>query len=469
MAFGRPRRQSEPRALEPEPYDPAWSVPPHFNFAHDVVDVLARDRFCPALTHVAGDGTVDRCTFADIARESTRWARLLHERVPEPGARVVIALEPGTAWAAAIVGALRIGVLPVPVGSALSTTDLALRIVEVDPALVLVDLRSAAAMEGATRRLREGPPVLTLEEASWELLRVGEPTRRADVPVDEPAVILYTAGRSSGRPRPVVHSHAATYAAYVPAQEWLDAGPGDLVWCTADGGSSTALWTGLLGPWSTGAAVLHIDGGLEPGERAELLARFPPTIAVQSPAGHAALLDLLDETGLRLDGLRNAVSAGASLDRSLVDRFRSRTGIHLLNGFETTETGTVVFQPFGATAPAGAIGLPAPGHIVAPIDEEGYVVPVGVIGDLAVYGRPPSLCSGYWSGSAPADRQGGDWWTITGDRASFDQAGQLRLDERRPAELDTPGDAAVATKTPGAPAEGALAVPTQGTDTAVTA
>ena len=86
----------------------------------------------------------------------------------------------------------------------------------------------------------------------------------------------------------------------------------------------TALWAGLFGPWSTGAAVLAIDRRLEPDERAELLERFQPTIAVHSPARHEAFLDELEERDIRLTGLRNAASTGARLSPALARRFRER-------------------------------------------------------------------------------------------------------------------------------------------------
>ncbi|MGL6278186.1 MAG: AMP-binding protein [Gaiella sp.] len=423
-----------PRATSAGGYDPSWAVPATFNFAQDAVDILARDRLRPALVHVAADGTVDACTFADVMRESLRWARLLIERAPTPGDRVVLALDPGLPWAAAILGALRIGALPVPVGVRLDAEGLAVRALQVDPALIVAERRTAAAAMAAAQQLPERPPVLMLEEAQWELVRVGSPTPPASRPVSSPALILFTAGRTTGRPRPVVHTHAATFAAYVPARDWLDAQQGDRVLCQADGGSALALWHGLFGPWSAGAEILSIDGDIVGEERLELLQRFPPSVVVQGPAAHAALLDQLEEHELPLERLRRAASTGGRLSLALRRRFRKTTGVELLDGYTTAETGTVVFQPVDARARPGSVGLPAAGHVVAPIDDDGYVVPVGVMGDLAVYGRPPSLCAGYWTGTLPQDDRSGNWWTVTGDRAAFDENGSLWLDKKRPGQ-----------------------------------
>lgn len=429
-------RHSELQTPDPSArttYGPAWAVPPAFSFSTDVVDVLARRYGRPALVHVAGDGTVDTCTFADIWREGTRWACLLRERTPEPGSRVVIALDPGTPWVGAIVGALRMGLLPIPVGTNLTPGGLAARIAQVDPHLVIVDSRSEAALAEALHVLPVEPASLTLEDAHWDLMRVGTPVPHVDRQVEAPAIVVFTAGGTSGRPRPVVHSSASIYSAFVPSRDWLDAREGDLVWCDEHGGSTTALWAGLFGPWSTGAAVLAIDRELGPDERAGLLERFQPTIAVHSPERHEAFLDELEERDIRLTGLRNAASTGARLSPALARRFLELTGVPLLDGYGTAETGVIAYHHYEGRAPNDSIGVPAAGHLVAPVDDRGMVAAVGVVGDLGIYGRPPSLCSSYWTGWPPGEEQVDGSWTLTGDRAFFDQVGDLRLDDS-PAE-----------------------------------
>ena len=64
-----------------------------------------------------------------------------------------------------------------------------------------------------------------------------------------------------------------------------------------------------------------------------------------------------------------------------------------------------------------------PGHHVAIIDSEGNELPVGIEGDLAVRGRPPTLFAGYWE--APDETKAafrGDWY-LTGDVAMADEDG----------------------------------------------
>src|SRR5205823_6115362 len=73
----------------------------------------------------------------------------------------------------------------------------------------------------------------------------------------------------------------------------------------------------------------------------------------------------------------------------------------------------------------GSIGLPLPGFEVAVVDEQGNEVEAGVIGDLALRGRPPALFSGYWN--EPEETKAafrGDWY-VTRDVGASDEDGFL--------------------------------------------
>ena len=93
---------------------------------------------------------------------------------------------------------------------------------------------------------------------------------------DEPAFILYTSGTTKD-PKGVVHTHGYTFAKRMQAEYWLDARPGDLVWCTAGTGWAKSIWNVLLGPWSCGAEIVLHDGPFDPRERFELVDRLGVT------------------------------------------------------------------------------------------------------------------------------------------------------------------------------------------------
>ena len=153
-----------------------------------------------------------------------------------------------------------------------------------------------------------------------------EPTH--DTASRDLAFLLSTSGAGGG-PYGVEHTHGGAFAARAQAEHWLDARPGDVVWCTADTSSPLAVWLLLLGPWARGAEIVLHQGAFDPEERLDLIRRFEVTVLCQSPAR---------VPGARRDGragrspatvpdrLRRMVSTGDFLSSDVVVRLRARLG-----------------------------------------------------------------------------------------------------------------------------------------------
>ena len=118
--------------------------------------------------------------------------------------------------------------------------------------------------------------VVYLEEA--KLLEPDGTT--ADTGADDPAFILYTSGTTKD-PKGVVHTHRYTWAKRAQAERWLDARPGEVVWCTAGTGWAKSIWNVLLGPWSCGSAVILHEGGFDPEERFRSSRSWRPTCSAR--------------------------------------------------------------------------------------------------------------------------------------------------------------------------------------------
>ena len=238
------------------------------------------------------------------------------------------------------------------------------------------------------------------------------------------AFVLSTPG-TTGAAKAVAHTHGSLFATRVAAEHWLDAGRGDAVWCTAPPDSSQAVWSALVGPWSRGAEVVLHQGDFDPLERLDLLYRLGPTILCQSPAEYRALAELRELERFRSPRLRRLVSTGDYLEPEIIAAFEERWGMTIHDGYGQAETNVVVANGAEDGFKPGSLGRPLPGHHVAIIDSEGNELPVGIEGDLAVRGRPPTLFAGYWE--SPDETKSafrGDWY-LTGDVAKADEDGFL--------------------------------------------
>ena len=102
-------------------------------------------------------------------------------------------------------------------------------------------------------------------------LLASEPASPADLAPNDPAVIIFTSG-TSGEPKGALHGQRYLFGQGLQAEHWLDARPGELVWCTAAAGWSKSARNSFLAPWLRGArALLHEtlrSGGASGSDRA---------------------------------------------------------------------------------------------------------------------------------------------------------------------------------------------------------
>ncbi|HEU0246610.1 MAG TPA: AMP-binding protein [Gaiellaceae bacterium] len=406
-------------AFAPALKDERWHIPDNFNFTRDVVEALAGDPKRRALTSLGKDGVIEPRSFMQISEGATRWASILREHGVRQEDRVVVLADSGLDWLEVVLGVIKIGAITVPCAPTLTAAALEVRVSATEPALLVAERSVQPAIEQMTFT------------ADVHYLDDGLTRRASDVPEESPthntssrdlAFIFSTPG-TAGESKGVAHTHASVFATRVAAAHWLDAGPGDAVWCPVPSDSAHAVWNALVGPWSCGAEVVLDHGEFDARERLDLLYRLGASIVCQSPAEYRALAGLRELERYRSPRLRRLVSTGEYLEPEIIEAFEERWGMTIHDGYGQTETNIVVANGTEANFRPGSLGRALPGHHVGIIDADGNELPVGIEGDLAVRGRPPTLFAGYWE--SPDETKSafrGDWY-LTGDVAKADEEG----------------------------------------------
>jgi acyl-coenzyme A synthetase/AMP-(fatty) acid ligase len=389
-------------------------APARFNFARDVVE--RSDPVAPALRYVDAAGGVRDLTFGQVAESAARWAGLLRARGVSAGDRVLVLVGKTPDWHPVMLAGLKAGAVTIPCSELLRAKDLDFRVRHSGARLLLADPRCRDEVEA----MAEQCEIVYVGEA-----RLPDPdTATADTAADDPAFFLYTSGTTKD-PKGVVHTHRYTWAKRAQAERWVDARPGDVVWCTAGTGWAKSIWNALLGPWSCGAAVILHEGGFDPEERFRLLEELAPDVLCQAPTEYRLMAKLDRLSRYDLSATRHMVSAGEPLNPEVIRAFEGAFGRTIHDGYGQTENTLIVGNFPGAEIRPGSMGKPAPGYDVRVIDLDGQETPVGEEGDIALRGEAPALFAGYWN--QPEDTAAvyrGDWY-VTGDRAVRDEDGYL--------------------------------------------
>jgi acyl-coenzyme A synthetase/AMP-(fatty) acid ligase len=390
-------------------------VPPTFNFAADVVDAWAKEPEKLALLWCDESGREARYSFARIAELSRRLGSVLRARGLRKGDRCIVMLPRIPQWQIAMVGCLRVGVIPIPCIDMLTAKDVKFRVEHSGAVGAITTPAGAAKLPDLKLRLVVGEDFdAALDAADPEC-----PAER--MAAEDPVAMYYTSG-STGNPKGVTHAARALHAWRQASQLWQDLKPHDLMWCTADTGWSKAGTAILFGPWSCGSAVLFYQGGFDPRARLALLAKYRVTVFCAAATEFRRLVSE-DLRGYDLSALRLTVSAGEAVNPEIVRRWRELTGVPLLDGYGQTETlMTVLNYPFLPVKP-GSMGKPLPGIETAILD-----------GQLAIRLPNPQMMLGYWNEpertAAGKVRVGGAEYWLTGDMVRQDEDGYLFYEGR---------------------------------------
>ena len=129
--------------------------------------------------------------------------------------------------------------------------------------------------------------------------------------------------------------------------------------------------------------------------------------------------------------LRVCISGAAPLPINVIREFEAAFKVPLLEGYGLTEASPVVsVNPldFKKSKP-GTVGLPLPGIEVKIVDDSGMPLPPDTPGELIVKG--PNVMQGYLNKPEETAKTIKDGWLYTGDIASLDETGYIKIIDRK--------------------------------------
>src|SRR3984957_19776694 len=101
---------------------PALRIPDRFNAAHDLLERNLRAGRAPKIAFIDDGGS---CTYGELAARVNRFASCLHGFGMHMEQRVLLCLQDGIDFPTAFLGAIKAGIVPIPVNTLLSPADYA--------------------------------------------------------------------------------------------------------------------------------------------------------------------------------------------------------------------------------------------------------------------------------------------------------------------------------------------------------
>src|SRR5215213_1469642 len=408
----------------PEPAS-ATSVPRQYNFAIDILERnLSAGRGSKA-AFIDGRGT---WSYNTLAQRVDRFAAVLQSLGVQPEQRILICLLDSIDWPTAFLGALRAGVVAVPVNTLLTEDDYRFMLCDSRAKLLVVSDALYAKFGNVIGSCPDLEHIIVAGEntsghAQFEDLldRMQANPRAIDTTCADIAFWLYTSG-STGKPKGAVHVHESlklTHDLY--GGPMLGLQESDVCYSVAKLFFAYGLGNALTFPMSVGATTVLLAARPTPESVAAVLRKHPITVFYGVPTFYAAFLasDAVPEPAeLKL---RRCVSAGEALPSDLGRRWRERYGVDILDGLGSTEMLHIFLSNRPGEVRYGTTGKPVPGYEVKLVGEDGAVVKYGEMGELLVKGRTSAIM--YWNNRTQSRTTFLGEWTRSGDKYIQDEQG----------------------------------------------
>ncbi len=374
---------------------------------------------------VAADATLSHRELAQRADVLARHLLADHGRPSLDGARVALLALPSAAWLIGFVAVLRAGGVVVPLAPSHPELELRHVLRLAAPVAFLADAthHDRAVMLAAA-------PVITLADTLTEpVANIEHDLTLPGRDARDGGLLLTTSG-TTGKPKGALLTHAnlATQTRLI-GEAWGMTDQDRLLHALPlhhMHGVVIALLTAFL---AGGSVALRPR--FDASEIWETMADV--TVWMGVPTMVHRLLEAYDRADAATQArwarsarqLRLAVSGSAALPVTLAERWRAIAEQIPLERFGMTELGVALSNPLRGPRKAGFVGPALPGVSVQEVDERGEAVKPGEPGEIQVRGG--TVFAGYLGDEEATERAFRDGWFLTGDTATVDDEGAVKI------------------------------------------
>ncbi|AEF81397.1 AMP-binding protein [Leadbettera azotonutricia] len=432
-------------------------IPENFNFAWDVMDILAAEKggeramlWCDEL------GAEAEFTYADIKRLSDQAANVLAAGGIKKGDTVMIILKRRYEYWPILLALHKMGVIAIPATHLLTSKDLVYRctaadiagiiciddpelMYRIDEAEARMERDSDSAGDSNLRykafvRSVHTPPQDKPAEKAAKLFaeRAGTVPNYSNDDDSSPAgrlvpwldfngawkeasadfkrpphvntnndiMLLYFTSGTTGMPKMVRHDYAYPLGHVATARYWHNVVPGGLHITVADTGWAKAAWGKIYGQWIAGTGLFIYDyDRFVPSAMLEVIAKYKVNTFCAPPTIYRFFIKE-DLTKYDFSALKHCTVAGEPLNPEIYEQFLAGTGLRLHECYGQTELTVTMctYYPWIEPRP-GSMGKPAPGYDIDLLREDGTPCAMGEEGQLVVRTdkiRPIGLFGGYY-------------------------------------------------------------------------
>jgi len=413
------------------------------NIAHEAIDRHANGPLADktALLWLGEDGEKRRFTFAEMKKETAKFANVLQSLGFSKGDRVFTLSTRLPELYIAAIGILKNRSVLCPLFSQFGPEPILQRMQRGDARALLTTQR---LFKKKIRPLLDQLPelryvfLIDAEEDESEQVRslprlLKQASEIFEIPPTDPedmSILHFTSG-TTGMPKGVVHVHKAVYTHWMTGQYALDLHSDDIYWCTADPGWVTGTSYGIITPWIHGVTNIVDEAEFNAERWYGILQDERVSVWYTAPTAIRRLMRIDNEPTKEYDlsRLRLIQSVGEPLNPEAVIWGAEKLKLPIHDNWWQTETGGIMIANLiSQTIRPGSMGRPLPGIEagIVRLNDDGSATEItepGKEGELALKPGWPSMFRAYLHNEEKYDKSFARGWYLSGDLAYRDEDG----------------------------------------------
>lgn len=400
------------------------NIPRLYNFAEDV---LARNLKAGRGNKAAYIDQRGTWSYSQLAERVARFGSLLRGLGIQREQRILICLPDTIDWPTAFLGAVKAGVVAIPVNTLLSEAEYKVILEDSRARLLVVSEELYPLFANLIDAAPDLEHVIVSGSKSFghalfeDTLQASVATEYTAPTVnDEICFWLYTSG-STGTPKAAVHVHATLgFTAGCYGAQVLRLTEDDVVYSVSKMFFAFGLGNSMVHPLSVGATTVLAAERPTPNSVANLMRTHGVTVFFAVPTFYTAFLaaDPVEREAVKL---RCCLSAGEALPINIGQSWRERFAVDIFDGLGSTEVLSTFLTNRPGAMRAGTSGKPVPGFALRLVDEAGAIVARGEMGELQV--RGPTTAIMYWNDRERSRATFMGEWLRSGDKYMQDEDG----------------------------------------------
>lgn len=369
-------------------------------------------------------------SYQELDLRTNAFGNVLKTLGLQPEHRILLCLHDTIDWPTAFLGAIKAGIVPIPVNTLLTGADYEYMLTDSRAKIAVISaplLPLFAPLLGKIPTLEKiivsGDAELSNNLENFDkLISVAKTDLTpCNTTTDDPCFWLYSSG-STGSPKGTVHVHSSMrYTAELYAKPILEINDSDVVFSAAKLFFAYGLGNGLTFPLSVGATAILMAERPTPDSVSRTLRKYQPTIFYGVPTLFASMLASPSLPSKEEMRFTRCTSAGEALPEEIGKRWHAHFGVDILDGIGSTEMLHIFLSNKMGEVRYGTTGLPVPGYEIKLVNELGEPVSPGESGELHISG--PSSAALYWNNRPKSIDTFQGKWTRSGDKYFQDEKG----------------------------------------------